>query len=283
LANFSDVILAAFPAKTKTRAKALRGARDPPTIVFTWGLFQRLIVKDLAVSFQMFAAPQPGIRRYPVSALCSVALHCLLLLWLLHPATPKVVAPSFMVNGDHGVQIAHLYWPNQRTQVVNDASPGTSGASTQRQLNAHLAWKRRAKRAKSGNRELPRPKLGSDTETSLPGQTAQARPAGSPLGTVLEGPLTGEEVRPALPVVSPDPVVAPSELDGLQGDVVVEVTIDEQGNIVQKIVIQSLAPSIDGKVLEALENWRFRPATRNGVAIPSKQDVFYHFPRLGKG
>jgi hypothetical protein len=36
-------------------------------------------------------------------------------------------------------------------------------------------------------------------------------------------------------------------------------------------------------VLEALENWRFRPATRNGIAIPSKQDVFYHFPRLGKG
>jgi TonB family protein len=78
-------------------------------------------------------------------------------------------------------------------------------------------------------------------------------------------------------------VVATTELGGLQGDVVVEVTIDDKGNIVQKIVIQSLAPAIDGKVLEALENWRFRPATRNGLAIPSKQDVFYHFPRLGKG
>jgi TonB family protein len=84
-------------------------------------------------------------------------------------------------------------------------------------------------------------------------------------------------------VVSPDPVVPASDLNGLQGDVVVEVTIDEQGNIVAKTVIQSLAPTIDAKVLEALENWRFRPATRNGVAIASKQDVFYHFPRLGKG
>ena len=231
----------------------------------------------------MFAAPQTGIRRYPVAAFCSVALHCLLLLWLLHPATPKVVAPSFVVNGNHGTQIAHLYWPNQRTQVVNDTTPGTSAASAQQQLNAHLTWKRHAKGAKSGKGDLPRPKLGSDAETAAPGQSAQARPAGSPLGTVLERPLTGEEVRPALPVLSPDPVVASSELDGLQGDVVVEVTIDEQGNIIQKVVIQSLAPSVDGKVLEALENWRFRPATRNGVAIPSKQDVFYHFPRLGKG
>jgi TonB family protein len=231
----------------------------------------------------MFAAPQPATRPYPVAALCSVALHGLLLLWLLHPATPKLVASSFVVNGDHGAQIAHLYWPNQRTQTVNDASPGTSGDSAQQQLNAHLVWKRRAKGAKPAKRELPRPKLGSDAETAAPGEAAQARPAGSPLGTVLEGSLTGEEVRPALPVVSPDPVVPTSELNGLQGDVVVEVTIDERGNIIQKTVIQSLAPSIDGKVLEALENWRFRPATRNGIAIPSKQDVFYHFPRLGKG
>ena len=85
-----------------------------------------------------------------------------------------------------------------------------------------------------------------------------------------------------MPVFS-RPGCSSSDLNGLQGDVVVEVTIDEQGNIVQKVVIQSLAPSVDGKVLEALENWHFRPATRNGVAIPSKQDVFYHFPRLGRG
>ena len=139
------------------------------------------------------------------------------------------------------------------------------------------------KQPRAAERELPRPKIGLDDQTSAPGQAAQARAAGSPLGTVLEGPLTGEEVRPALPVVSPDPHVAADELGGLQGDVIVEVTIDEQGNIVQKVVIQSLAPAIDGKVLEALENWRFRPATRNGVAIASKQDVYYHFPRLGKG
>jgi len=38
-----------------------------------------------------------------------------------------------------------------------------------------------------------------------------------------------------------------------------------------------MGPAIDGKVLAALESWRFHPATRDGVPIPSKQDVVYHF------
>ncbi len=230
----------------------------------------------------MFTPIQPGHGQTRLAMYCSVAAHGLLLLWLLHPASPKLVAPSFVVHGDHGVQIAHLYWPAQQTASA-DVSPGTSAADSRQQLNSHLTWKRRTKATKTAARELPRPRIGLDDQTSAPGQAVQARAAGSPLGTVLEGPLTGEEVRPALPLVSPDPHVAADELGGLQGDVIVEVTIDEKGNIIQKVVIQSLAPAIDGKVLEALENWRFRPATRNGVAIASKQDVYYHFPRLGKG
>ena len=231
----------------------------------------------------MFTQTQSGIPQQRLAAFCfSVGLHCLCLLWLLHKPGPKILAPSFVVNGDHGTYLAHLYWPNQRNQAAHDASTDLSDPSSRQLLNAHLTWTQRAKAAKS-ERALPRPKLGLYAETTMPGQSTPAHVAGSPLGTVLDGPLTGEEVRPALPVVSPDPIVAATELNGLQGDVVVEVTIDEKGNIIQKVVIQSLAPVIDGRVLEALENWRFRPATRNGVAIPSKQDVYYHFPRLGKG
>ena len=38
-------------------------------------------------------------------------------------------------------------------------------------------------------------------------------------------------------------------------------------------------PAVDAKVLAALEKWQFTPASKNGVPIPSKQDVYYHFPR----
>src|SRR5437867_3660236 len=65
---------------------------------------------------------------------------------------------------------------------------------------------------------------------------------------------------------------------GLQGDVIVEVTIDEQGNVTETRVLQSLQQDIDEKVIATLRNWRFKPATVDGVAISSRQDVHFHFP-----
>src|SRR5207249_5060169 len=127
------------------------------------------------------------------------------LLWLLHTTAPKIVAPSFVVNGDHGQYIAHLYWPNQRNRSATDASIGTSPAESRQELNAHPTWKQRAKAKKASKHELPQARIGLDTKTSTVGQPSQARAVGSPLGTGLDGSLSGQELRPALPVVSPDP------------------------------------------------------------------------------
>ena len=59
---------------------------------------------------------------------------------------------------------------------------------------------------------------------------------------------------------------------------IVEVTIDVQGNVVETKVLQALGHGIEEKVLAALRNWRFRPAMMDGRAIPSQQDVYFHFP-----
>ncbi len=59
---------------------------------------------------------------------------------------------------------------------------------------------------------------------------------------------------------------------------IVEVTIDTQGNVTETRVLQSLQQEIDDKVIATLRNWRFRPATVDGVAISSRQDVHFHFP-----
>ena len=71
-------------------------------------------------------------------------------------------------------------------------------------------------------------------------QPAELARAGTPSGSLAQGPGSGIEAKPALPLVFPDPAIYPWQLKGLQGDVIVEVTIDEQGNVTETRVLQSL-------------------------------------------
>ena len=103
--------------------------------------------------------------------------------------------------------------------------------------------------------------------------------AGSALGTVIDGPIEGHEVHVAYPVVFPDPPVARSELPrDLKGDVIIEVTIDAQGNVVETRVLQAIGHGIDEKIVAALRQWRYQPATLDGLPVASKHDVYFHFP-----
>jgi protein TonB len=101
--------------------------------------------------------------------------------------------------------------------------------------------------------------------------------AGSPYGSLRDGPSVGLVIQPALPIVGPD-VPRSSLPPGIEGDVIVEVTIDTQGNVAGTRVLKSLGPEVDDKVVATLHAWRFRPATTDGVASVSKQDVYFHFP-----
>lgn len=120
---------------------------------------------------------------------------------------------------------------------------------------------------------LPPPEAAESTATA-----SSAPPSGSVYGSSLVGSPIGQEVRPALRVKGSEPTVNPAEFAGLEGNVVIEITIDDRGNVVEKNLLQSLSPGVDRKVLAALEDWHFLPATRDGVAISSKEDVYYHFP-----
>jgi TonB family protein len=225
----------------------------------------------------MFSSLPADDRRTQMSALAiSAGVHGLFLVWLLHSPAPKFLKPSFVVRGDTGTLGAHLYWPS--SEFVRDAAP-QAGNQRLSLPQRRLIWNSE-KMQRAARTQRLQAHTTADLHTSLSDSHSQAT-AGSPHGTVLEGPLSGDEVRPALPIVSSDPLVDASELpDGLkEGDVVVEITIDAQGNIIQKNVISSLGAAIDSKVLAALENWRFLPATHWGTPIPSKQDVHYHFPR----
>jgi TonB family protein len=212
----------------------------------------------------MFTQLYPAVPRGQVTWLSvSLVLHFVFLGWILHSPAPIFVAPSWVVRGQSGGAVTRIYFG------------GETGVS-QEQPKPRLTWQRSPKNASAHRLEPPPAKLEAGNETASIRPSGPA--AGSLYGSLSYGTLTGPEIRPALPIVSPDPVFG-SDLDGVEGDVIVEVTIDEQGTIVQKVVLHSLGLAVDERVLAALEKWRFTPASKNAVPIPSKQDVYYHFPR----
>jgi TonB family protein len=205
----------------------------------------------------------------------SLLLHGLLLGWLWHVPGAQVLAPSSVAAGKSGAALTRLYWPDHGLQASSNEH------SREREK---LVW-HRPKEPREKEKKLIAPAAVPDEariQSPASNSSAPVASAGMPYGTLASGPAFGDEILPALPITAIDPVVAPGDLAGhSEGSVIVEVTIDDKGNIVQKVVLQSLGPLIDNKVLAALESWHFRPATRNGVAIPSKQDVYYHFKPNG--
>jgi protein TonB len=96
---------------------------------------------------------------------------------------------------------------------------------------------------------------------------------------MIDGPITGHEVHVAYPVVYPDPPVERSALPrDLIGDVVIEVTIDPQGNVVATKIVQAIGHGIDEKIEATLRRWHYQPATLDGTPVASRHDVHFHFP-----
>lgn len=212
----------------------------------------------------MFKQLHPVIPKRQVTSLSvSWALHFLFLAWILHSPAPIFIAPSSVVKGQSGSSLTRIYFGGDRGVAQERPKPS-------------LTWQRPPRVTRAHSLEPPLAKLETGNETASNRLSGPA--AGSLYGSLSYGTLTGPEIRPALPVVSPDPVFG-SDAAGIEGDVIVEITIDETGAIVERVVIHSLGPAVDERVLAALEKWHFAPASKNGVPIPSKQDVYYHFPR----
>lgn len=185
--------------------------------------------------------------RRNAALLSSFLIHCAIAYVWVH-REPVFVKPSGLAWGHNGTSAALVYSP-LRTELASSES------------HHKLLLKRKHK-------PLPQP----------PQPAVEATRAGLPTGSLFSGASSGVDAKPALPLVFPDPEIYPWQTSGVQGDVVVEVTIDQQGNVTNTRVLQSLKQDIDERCIATLRSWRFRPATLDGVAISSRQDVHFHFP-----
>lgn len=202
-------------------------------------------------------------RRWSCSLSISAGIHVVVLAMLAWPALPLFVRPNFVARGENGnatpVSVA-LYMPNDLKLATQ---PRTSLLSLPTPAQKKPQKARIKKRTNIVEAESPSGRF----------------EAGSESGSAYDGLTSGDEVKPALPVTFQDLKIPRSELPGgIQGDVIVEITIDAQGVVVEERLLQGLGHGVDERVIAVLRDWRFRPATRNGVPIPSKHDVHFHFP-----
>lgn len=234
----------------------------------------------------MFAQVNSGDARPQLwLRIGSVALHGILLAWLLHAPEPQLLTPVSVALGQNGKSVTRLYWPSK---TPDDSSRSSSDAATERYRHQRLShekltWKAPSQQAKltTPQNPLARTNAEDDAKTQTLSALGHGAQAGLPYGTLSNGPFAGNEIRPALPVTTSDPVAYPWELPDAEGNVVVEIVIDTRGDIVDKKILHSLGNKLDEKVLLALNNWHFQPATRNGSPIASKQDAIFHFRARG--
>ena len=65
-----------------------------------------------------------------------------------------------------------------------------------------------------------------------------------------------------------EPVYPPyAKQHGIQGTVVIEASIDEDGKVREPFVISSAGPLLDMAAMDAVKKWRYRPLIINGVPI----------------
>jgi TonB family protein len=233
----------------------------------------------------MFSQLNPATSMQRRLLAGSIALHGLLFAWLLHTPEPQLLMPTSVAIGRNGKVVAHLYFPTQNPDDSNTSSSDSASQVYRHQRLGHekLAWKPTPTQAKLPTPPVPLTPSGAEdnAKTATLSMLGHGAPAGLPYGSQPGGPIYGDEIRPALPIATSDPVVYPWQRPDSEGKVIIEITIDERGEIVRKTVLQSLGPEIDNKCLAALENWRFQPATRNGTPIPSKQDAIFPFKARG--
>lgn len=208
------------------------------------------------------AIPRAHRSRRP--RLASLVIHLLAIAALVYRPAPRFLTASPSLRGNGG-----------RGSVIALATPGVNALHAPPRVEPEEPRRLTPPRKSRAARPAPSPAraVASDPKSLLPGMP------GFVLGSLTDGFASDHDVRAAISIVAPDPPIVRARLpEWIRGDVIVEVTIDEKGNVIATRVLQTVGFGLDQVIVETLRQWRYVPARVDGVAVASREDVHFHFP-----
>ena len=212
----------------------------------------------------MLMEPNPPQKKTTKSMVASFVAHVVVIGILAYRPAAMFVSPNFVKLGDGP----------KNTHVVYVAPDGTDEPETQRDKLALKSAPKKHHKQKTTVKPLEAPTSYQEGEVA-----ARNKKVGVPYGSLWALMEQGHDVKPAIPVEYPSPDLSRADLPfGFQGDVVIEVTIDKDGFVVDWQVLQSVGHGVDEKAVAAVQRWKFRPAILDGSPIASKHDVHFHVP-----
>lgn len=92
---------------------------------------------------------------------------------------------------------------------------------------------------------------------------------------VVSPPVLVKEVKPTYPKAA--------KRRKQQGTVLLTVTVDADGRVLDVRVTKPLVPRLDDEAVKAVKLWRFKPATRNGMAVAVEIEIEMTFSLRQRG
>jgi TonB family protein len=85
-------------------------------------------------------------------------------------------------------------------------------------------------------------------------------------------------VTPPRPKHKVEPTYSQEALDAkYQGSVLLRLLIDSSGNVKDPVVVRPLGLGLDEKAIEAVRQWKFEPATKDGEPVEVKANIEINF------
>jgi TonB family protein len=130
--------------------------------------------------------------------------------------------------------------------------------------------------------------LATQSASSYPSQSSQDPSVHVASDTKVEKRAkvyhVGGDVKAPRKISGPEPVPGDTAVRNTgkkkvdPGTTVLSVVVDEDGSVRTVKVLKSLNRVLDGKAIDAVKQWRFDPATKNGtpVAVEMAVEVTFH-------